>query len=129
VVSEAETLILQSTVSRLQKRNAEIAEELPSYIANTKGSIATYDYADMDQEPTLKEIHTYVFRRYNLLDRVIRARKLHHSHFYAIDNDYGHAKYLGTLQNERHTLVKALGELRRRAAAISGEQKQWYEWV
>jgi hypothetical protein len=80
-------------------------------------------------EATLREVHDYVFKRYNLLDRVIRARKLHHSHFFAIDNDYGHEKYLDRLQTERHVTVKGLEKLGKRAAALMHQQKQWYTWV
>jgi hypothetical protein len=80
-------------------------------------------------EATLRGVHDYVFKRYNLLDRVIRARKLHHSHFFAIDNDYGHEKYLDRLQNERHVMVKGLEKLGKRAAALMHQQKQWYAWV
>jgi hypothetical protein len=83
----------------------------------------------VDSEASLREIHDYVFKRYNLLDRVIRARKLHHSHFFAIDNDYGHEKYLDKLQNERYVMIKALEKLGKRAAALMHQQKQWYDWV
>lgn len=83
----------------------------------------------MKDEATLREVHDYVFKRYNLLDRVIRARKLHHSHFFAIDNDYGHEKYLDRLQNERHVMVKGLEKLGKRAAVLMHQQKQWYGWV
>jgi hypothetical protein len=74
-------------------------------------------------------LHDYLFRKYQLLNRVIRARKLHHSHFFAIDNDYGHAKYLDKLQNERLNMVRALERLGRRAAKFMYEQKEWYTWI
>jgi hypothetical protein len=74
-------------------------------------------------------VHEYLFRRYQLLDRVIRARKLHHSHFFAIDNDYGHEKYLDKLQSERSNMVKSLEKLGKRAATIMYEQKQWFGWI
>jgi hypothetical protein len=83
----------------------------------------------VEDEASLREIHDYLFKRYNLLDRVIRARKLHHSHFFAIDNDYGHEKYLDKLQNERYVMTKALEKLGKRAAALMHQQKQWYDWV
>jgi hypothetical protein len=92
-------------------------------------SVAVHDFGDVKDEATLREIHDYVFERYNLLDRVIRARKLHHSHFFAIDNDYGHERYLDRLQNERHVMAKALEKLGKRAAALMHQQKQWYDWV
>jgi hypothetical protein len=48
---------------------------------------------------------------------------LYHSHFFAIDNDYGDAKYLDKLQNERFNMIKALEKLGRRAATVMFEQK------
>jgi hypothetical protein len=99
------------------------------YLASKRTSVVAQDFNDIDDEATLWEVHNYLFRRYNLLDRVIRARKLHHSHFFAIDNDYGHEKYLDRLQNERFNMVKSLERLGRRAAAVMYKQKQWFSWV
>lgn len=113
-----------------KKRNAELDNlKLPAYLAPNKTSIAAQDFADLDQEAALREVHDFLFHKYNLLDRVIRARKLHHSHFFAIDNDYGHEKYLDQLQNQRHVVVKALERLGKRAAVLMYEQKQWFDWV
>jgi hypothetical protein len=106
-----------------------LSEKLPLYLANKKVSISVHDFADVEDEASLREVHDYLFKRYNLLDRVIRARKLHHSHFFAIDNDYGHEKYLDKLQNERYVMTKALEKLGKRAAALMHQQEQWYDWV
>jgi hypothetical protein len=106
-----------------------LSENLPAYFSSRKVSIAVHDLADVEDEATLRSIHDYVFKKYNLLDRVIRARKLHHSHFFAIDNDYGHEKYLDRLQNERYVMTKVLEKLGRQAAALMHQQKQWYDWV
>lgn len=106
-----------------------MSDKLPTYLANKKVSVAVHDFKGVEDEATLRSIHDYVFRRYNLLDRVIRARRLHHSHFFAIDNDYGHEKYLDRLQNERRIMVKALEKLGKRAASLMHQQKQWYDWV
>jgi hypothetical protein len=54
---------------------------------------------------------------------------LHRSHSFAIDNDYGHAKYLDKFQNERFNMVKALEKLDRRVATVMFEQKQWFTWI
>jgi hypothetical protein len=89
----------------------------------------SHDYADIDDEATLKALHDYTFKTYQLLDRVIRARKLHHSHFFAIDNDYGHQKYLDKLLNDKQNMAKALEKLGKRAATVMYEQKQWFDWV
>jgi hypothetical protein len=101
----------------------------PSYFIGKKGSIVSHDYADINDEATLKHLYDYLFKTYQLLDRVIRARKLHHSHFFAIDNDYGHQKYLDKLLNDKQNMTKALEKLGKRAAAVMYEQKQWFDWV
>lgn len=89
----------------------------------------SHDYTDVDDEATLKQLHDYLFRKFQLLDRVIRARKLHHSHFFAIDNDYGHQKYLDKLLNDRQNMIKALEKLGKRAATVMYERTQWFDWV
>jgi hypothetical protein len=61
-------------------------ERPPPYLANRKGFMTGHDFADTEVEVTHIEIHSYVTRRYSLLDHVVRARKVHHSHVYAIDN-------------------------------------------
>jgi hypothetical protein len=106
-----------------------LSDKLPAYLKSKKVSPAVLDFTDVDDESTLREVHDYIFKRYNLLDRVVRARKIHHSHFFAIDNDYGHEKYLDKLQNERYVMVKALEKLGKRATALMHEQEQWYDWV
>jgi CTP:phosphocholine cytidylyltransferase-like protein len=106
-----------------------LSGKLPLYLAGKKTSVAVQDFADINDEATLKEVHDHLFKSYQLLDRVIRARKLHHSHFFAIDNDYGHQKYLDKLQSDRQTMLKAIGKLGKRAAVIMYEQKQWFNWV
>lgn len=106
-----------------------LASNPPSYLTGKKGSVASLDFTDVDDEATLKTMHDHFFRNYQLLDRVIRARKLHHSHFFAIDNDYGHQKYLDKLQSDRQTMIKALEKLGKRAATVMYEKKQWFDWV
>ncbi|KAG9189328.1 hypothetical protein G6011_06196 [Alternaria panax] len=113
-----------------KRRNAVLdTQELPVYLASKTTSIIAQQFDDVDNEATLREVHDYLFRKYNLLDRVIRARRLHHSHFFAIDNDYDHERYLDRLQNERYSIVKALEKLGKRAATVMYEQKQWFCWV
>lgn len=115
-----------------KKRNAELddlSSEPPSYFQGKKGSIVSQEYVDVDDEATLKSLHNYLFKNYQLLDRVIRARKLHHSHFFAIDNDYGHQKYLDKLLNDKQNMSRALEKLGKRAATVMYEQKQWFDWI
>ncbi|KAJ4983302.1 hypothetical protein SVAN01_11183 [Stagonosporopsis vannaccii] len=115
-----------------KKRNTELDvlyDKQPPYFVGNKGSIVSLDYADVDDETTLRVLHDHLFKIYQLLDRVIRARKLHHSHFFAIDNDYGHQKYLDRLLNDKQNMAKALEKLGKRAATVMYEQKQWFAWV
>ena len=105
-----------------KKRNAELdklSEALPPYLKASKTSIVVQDFKDVDDEATLRELHDYLFRKYNLIEKVIRGRKLHHSHFFAIDNDYGHEKYLTKLQSEKHVMARALERLGKRGADIN----------
>ena len=63
------------------------------------------------------------------MDRVIRARKLHHSRFYSLTLDYGHKAYLDKLTNDRLTIVRALERLERRTAEVLYAQRKWFKWV
>jgi hypothetical protein len=115
-----------------KKRNAEldaISEQPPPYLAGSKTSLVVHEFRDVSDEPTLRELHGYFFRKYVLLERVIKARKLHHSHFYAVDMDYGHEKYLTKLLNEKHVIAKALERLARRGADVVYEEREWHDWV
>ncbi|KAF2638583.1 hypothetical protein P280DRAFT_471187 [Massarina eburnea CBS 473.64] len=115
-----------------KKRNIELdslTENPPSYLANTKTSLVVHEFKDVDKEDVLRELHAYIFRKYVLLERVIKARKLHHSHFYAVDMDYGHEKYLTKLQNEKHVMTKALERVGKRGAEVMYKQKEWLGWV
>jgi hypothetical protein len=78
-------MILQHTAlyRGYKKRNAELdvlSENLPSYYKEKKSSVVSQEYADIADEATLKPLYSYLLKKYQLLDRVIRARKLHHSH-------------------------------------------------
>jgi len=88
---------------------------------DTSGEIASsihWSRLRTSQTTTISELQRYLFRRYTLLDRVLRARKLHHRHFFAMDNVYGHTVYLDQLQNKKYETVKALEKLGKRAAAV-----------
>lgn len=115
-----------------KKRNQELdrlAQVLPPFLANTKTSLVVQDFQDVKDEGTVQELHKYLFSKYILLDRVIKARKLHHSHFYAIDMDYGHEKYLTKLLNDKHVIARALERLGQRGAEIVHQKKQWLNWI
>jgi hypothetical protein len=90
----------------------------PTYIAKRSTPLANQIFDDVEEETTLNEIHDHLFLRFQLLDRVIRARKLHHSRFFSQDMDYGHENYLYQLQSQRCVVLKALERLERRTAEI-----------
>lgn len=115
-----------------KKRNVEldrIAENQPPYLANSKTSIVVQEFKDVEDETTLREVHGHLFNKYVTLEKVIKARKLHHSHFYAVDMDYGHEKYLTKLLNDKHVVARALERLGQRAAEIVHRKEQWIGWV
>ncbi|PVH81349.1 hypothetical protein DL98DRAFT_571218 [Cadophora sp. DSE1049] len=101
----------------------------PPYLSNSKKTLSSYTFKDITTSSLLSEIHSHLFTKLQLLDRVIRARKLHNSRFYAWDMDYGHAKYLDYLQGMRTSTVAALGRLERRSAEVVYKDEKWWEWV
>lgn len=47
-------------------------------------------FADVEDIDVLRSLHDHLFQRHALIDRVIRARKLHHSRFFSLQLDrYG----------------------------------------
>ncbi|KAL8775430.1 MAG: hypothetical protein Q9194_003771 [Teloschistes cf. exilis] len=75
------------------------------------------------------ELHDHLSKTYALLDRVIRARKLHHSRFFSLDLDYGHQNYLDILSNQKFIVSRALERLECRAAEVLYEQQKWFKWI
>ncbi|KAF2211250.1 hypothetical protein CERZMDRAFT_106492 [Cercospora zeae-maydis SCOH1-5] len=86
-------------------------------------------FAEIENESTLNEVHDHLFKRYALLDRVVRARKLHRQHFYPLDLDYGHKTYVEKLTNERFITLRALGRLEKRAAEVLYAREKWFKFV
>ena len=69
-------------------RNARLdalAASPPSYLGSNATPLANQTFADVKSEATLRELHNYLMQKYGLLDRVIRARKIHHSRFFSMD--------------------------------------------
>lgn len=87
------------------------------------------EFKGVKNEAHLKETIEYLYRCHALTDRVIRARKLHHSRFYALELDYGHQKYLDNLASQKHSLTRAIERAERRIAEVLYEKQQWFEWV
>lgn len=84
---------------------------------------------DLDSEESLHEIYDYLALKYALLDRVIRARKLHHSRFFSLNMDYGHQNYLDILSSRRSIVVRALERLERRVGEVLYQKQKWFTWV
>ena len=101
----------------------------PVYLASSKAALRNETFADVDDETVLNELHTHLFKKHALLDRVIRARKLHHSHFYSLNLDYGHKAYLDKLTNDKFVVLRALERLERRIAEVLYAQQKWFKWV
>lgn len=115
-----------------KKRNEELdelAQNQPPYLAKSKTSIVVQEFQDVEDEATLQVLHEHLYTKYVLLDKTIKARKLHHSHFYAIDMDYGHEKFLTKLLNDKHIAARALERLGKRGAEIVHQKKEWLGWV
>ncbi|KAL9004683.1 MAG: hypothetical protein Q9188_002498, partial [Gyalolechia gomerana] len=115
-----------------KNRNARLdalEAEQPSYLAASTTPLANQTFADLDSEETLREIHDHLALKYALLDRVIRARKLHHSRFFSLSLDYGHQHYLDTLSNRRFIVVRALERLERRVSEVLYDTQKWFKWV
>ncbi|PVH94676.1 hypothetical protein DM02DRAFT_602165 [Periconia macrospinosa] len=115
-----------------KRRNAQLdalSASPPPFLANTKVALVNQTFKDIEDAETLDSLFKYLFRKYNLLEKVIRGRKLHHSHFFAIDNDYGHEKYLVQLVNDKQITERALETLCRQSAQVVYKQKKWIGWV
>ncbi|KAF2744666.1 hypothetical protein M011DRAFT_470254 [Sporormia fimetaria CBS 119925] len=115
-----------------KRRNSQLdtlAAAQPEFLSTTKFSLVNQTFQTLTDKETLNNVFQYLFRRYNLLERVIRGRKLHHSHFFAIDHDYGHEKYLRQLQNEKQIVSKALERLGKQISQVLYKEKSWASWV
>ncbi|THV98725.1 hypothetical protein D6D26_06262 [Aureobasidium pullulans] len=113
-----------------KRRGAQLdalQKDPPDYLIDRPIHKISFD--DIDDEETLKTLHAFLFKQNGLLDRCIRARKLHHSRFYALELDYGHQHYLDHLISEKHNTSRALEKLERRTAEVLYRQQQWFGWV
>lgn len=75
-----------------KRRNAHLdslSKESPKYLVDSAVSLANQTFKDITSEEILRELRTHLSLRHALLDRVIRARKLHHSRFFSMTLDYG----------------------------------------
>ena len=66
-------------------RNAQLEpldNAKPKYLAESKITLVNQTSKNVNDEAILQENHHYLTRKYNLLRRVIAARKLHHGRFF-----------------------------------------------
>ncbi|KAK4693776.1 hypothetical protein P7C71_g3680, partial [Lecanoromycetidae sp. Uapishka_2] len=115
-----------------KNRNARLAaleEAPPSYLAKSKIALANQTFADIDGEDALRELYDHLFLKLRLLDRVIRARKLHHGHFFSMNCDYRHQHYLDVLSSRRNIVIRVLERLERRTGEVLYEKAKWFKWV
>ncbi|KAK8900699.1 hypothetical protein QC760_010687 [Botrytis cinerea] len=101
----------------------------PPYFTNTKTALGNETFKDVTTEAESKELHDWLWTKYQLLERAIRARKLHHSRFFSQNMDYGHAKFLDQLKNQKIHVTYALEKLERRTTEILYQNQQWFKWV
>ncbi|KAL0258469.1 hypothetical protein SLS55_005962 [Diplodia seriata] len=118
-----------------KRRNAaldHLTAHPPRFLAAQEAAstpLTRVDFSPITSEDELRALHDHLFERHALLDRVIRARKLHHSRFYALTLDYGHQHYLDALQSQKHAVLRALERLERRTAEVLYEKQKWFKWV
>ncbi|OAL39832.1 hypothetical protein AYO20_00744 [Fonsecaea nubica] len=123
---------LQAYTKATKRRNAQLgalSASPPQYLANSGTKLANENFVAVKDGAVLREIHHHLFKRYALSDRVIKARKLHHGHFYAQTMDYGHEKYLKSLVTQKLTVQKALERLTQRWVEVLSRQQKWYQWA
>lgn len=111
-----------------KRRNVELdhlAANPPSLLSRT----STQDFADITDESSLRELQQHLFKRYILLDRVIRARKLHESRFYSMSYDYGHQAYIDKLNGQKFTVLRTLWRIAQRAMDLAHHKENWYKWI
>ena len=101
----------------------------PAYLAESTTALANQNFEDIDSEETLQELYDHLFLKNALYERVIRARKLHHSRFFSLNLDYGHQHYLDTLSNRKFIVLRALERLERRTAEVLYSKHKWFSWV
>ncbi|RFU76443.1 mfs allantoate [Trichoderma arundinaceum] len=115
-----------------KRRNAELdardAQE-PLYLKNAKIPLANQTFEDIEDATTLRTVHSHLYEKYVLIGQVIDARKLHHTHFYSLQVDYGHQAYIDKLSSQRHTVLRSLEKLEKRTADVLYQKEQWFAWV
>lgn len=79
-----------------KRRNAHLdslSKESPEYLVDSAVSLANQTFKDITSEELLRGLRNHLSLRHALLDRVIRARKLHHSRFFSMTLDDGEIEF------------------------------------
>lgn len=138
-------------VKRLVMPNSTLLPSLPPDIsAIAPFLLQNQTFADLKSEATLHEFHAHLTLKYRLIDRVIRARFIHHSRLFSLNLDYGisirewwrvsetfsnclsrlgHQHYLDNLSNRKFIVKKALQQLERRKAEVLYKRQKWFKWI
>ncbi|TVY65641.1 hypothetical protein LSUE1_G006523 [Lachnellula suecica] len=101
----------------------------PAFLASTKTPLSAQTFKDVNSKEVCHEIHKHLFLKLQLLDRVIRARKLHMSRFFPMDMDYGHISYVENLQSQKGTITRTLELLEHPTSEVLYKNEQWFKWV
>ena len=115
-----------------KRRNAHLDKldaDRPAYLKTCPRALAANTFEDVNDEATVDEVREHLFNVYNLLDKVISARRLHHKHFYPQELDYGHKAYIDRLVTRRQTTLRALEALEKRRTRVLYEREKWFSWV
>ena len=115
-----------------KNRNAhldKLDKSPPPFLAESRTPLANQDFKDVNTETILHEVYDHLSLKNALLERVIRARRTHHTHFYSSNLDYGHQHYLDNLSNQKFIVTRALERLERRVAEVLYEKRKWFKWV
>ena len=101
----------------------------PAYLAESSTALANQNFEDVDSDELLQELYNHLSLKNALFERVIRARKVHHSRFFSLSLDYGHQHYLDTLSNRKFIVVRALERLVSRTTELLYKQENWFTWM
>ena len=107
----------------------QLNQSPPSFLTNSGIALANQTFGDIESEEILKEVYDYLVLKHALIERVIRARKAHHHHFFSLSLDYGHQHYLDSLSGQKFIILRALERLEHRTAELLYKKQKWFKWV
>ena len=111
------------------KKLDHINKNIPNYLAKSKAALRNETFPGVHEEAELNELYSHLSQKAALLERVIRARSLHHSRFYPLNLDYSHKAFLDKLASDRVAVHYALEKLWQRTAEVLHSKAKWFRWV